>query len=774
MQPALPKHAAFAQGLIGIWRWVLGSAQIELNGFAVNSLGWADEAREWPVTRLLDAIHPLDRRAFRRALVDLLRRQIAFDRPVRYLHADGQWHHALLRCQLEFGTHEAPFALAGLALDVSPEVARLRQSERQQRRLELATKAAGVGLWSRDVSHKQATWNEQMFSIVGCDPARGAPTSQEWFEHIIHPLDRAHMRAQRAHLIASRENTQEVEYRIMRPDGEIRWLINRAKHELIQGEWWIVGITMDITARKAIEAELRRANERISLATRGAGIGTWALDGRSGQIEWDEQMFLLRGLSPQCGAEPRALVNALTPADELEGILTLQAQALARGEACAYEFRQKMPDGEWRWFASRAQCVPDETGAANRLLGVNWDIHERVSAEAERRERLLAQAESRAKSEFLARMSHELRTPLNAMLGFTQLLQDQESQHPARADAQRALRLGHIRSAAEHLLALINDALDLSAMDAGQLRMNFESLSVAQTFARVLPMVQRQAVEAKVKLRLGGAEGQIWADAIRLRQVLINLLSNAIKYNRPGGFVSLEARPGPDQVLICVSDNGKGMSSAQLEHLFEPFNRLGAERSSVQGHGIGLAIAQGLVQGMGGKITVQSTLGKGTRFEIALPAHTPATEAAHGEPGADPAAPHALSSARVLYIEDNPINILVVEELIRGRTQLTFVSAATGAEGVDRARETLPDLVLLDMHLPDCHGLDVLRDLRADPSTRHITCVALSANNLAEDVRAALDAGFDAYWTKPIDFAKFIPDLEAALGAAPPARTGSP
>jgi PAS domain S-box-containing protein len=775
VERAYAPEPSFVQALIGIWRWVFTQGLVDLNPHALQALGWPQASPAVPLQRLLEALHPQDRRGLRSGLIDLIRRGTSLDRPVRYLHADGQWHHALLRCQLEHGSDGRAVALGGLALDVSVEVNQLRQSERQQRRLELATKAAGLGLWSRDLSQRQALWNDQMFALVGRNPALGAPTGSEWFGQIIHPLDREMMLAQRARLIASRDNTQEVEYRIIRPDGEIRWLFNRARHEQIQGEWLLLGVTLDITERKAMQAELLRAKERISLATHGAGIGTWALDGQSGALEWDEQMFLLRGLAPDCGLQPAALVRKLTHPDDIDRIRTLQAQALAQVQACTYEFRQRMPDGQWRWFASRAQCLPDDSGQGHRLLGVNWDINERVSAEAERRQRLLAQTESRAKSEFLARMSHELRTPLNAMLGFTQLLQDQDARSPGRADPQRTLRLGHIRSAAEHLLALMNDALDLSAIDAGQLRMNFEALGVAQIFARVLPMVQRQAVEARVKLRLGGAEGHIWADAMRVRQILLNLLSNAIKYNRPGGFVSLESRPGRDQVIICVADNGRGMNSSQLEHLFEPFNRLGAERSSVQGHGIGLAIAHGLVKGMGGEITVQSAPGKGTRFEIALPAHhagvEPPLDTPSFEQGEPPASePMPLSSARILYIEDNPINVLVVEELIRSRTQLTFDSAPSGAEGFAKARQTRPDLVLLDMHLPDCHGTDVLRQLRSDPSTSHITCVALSANNLADDVRAALKAGFDAYWTKPIDFAKFIPELEAALAAGPVTR----
>jgi CheY-like chemotaxis protein len=252
--------------------------------------------------------------------------------------------------------------------------------------------------------------------------------------------------------------------------------------------------------------------------------------------------------------------------------------------------------------------------------------------------------------------------------------------------------------------------------------------------------------------------------------VLINLLSNAIKYNRPGGFVSLEARPGPDQVLICVSDNGKGMSSAQLEHLFEPFNRLGAERSEVEGTGIGLAIVKALVERMKGSVRAESTPGVGSVFTVDLP--WAAAQAANTKADADPG-PQAAAGQRngprhtLLYVEDNPVNALIIAELVARRRDLVLHIATDGLSGVTQARTLRPELVLLDMQLPDIDGFEVLRRLRADSATAAIPVIALSANAMPEDIDRALAAGCADYWTKPLDFRAFMAGLDSLFGKSP-------
>ena len=245
---------------------------------------------------------------------------------------------------------------------------------------------------------------------------------------------------------------------------------------------------------------------------------------------------------------------------------------------------------------------------------------------------------------------------------------------------------------------------------------------------------------------------QARADATRLKQVLVNLLTNAIKYNRPGGSVHLDTALEAGSVLIRVSDDGMGMNSRQQADAFEPFNRAGAEREGIEGTGIGLTIVRALVEGMGGRIDVRSTPGVGSVFEVRLDAA--------GVPG-----PSALPARRLLYIEDNPVNVLIVSELVRRRPGIEFVSTPDGASGVARATQTLPALTLVDMQLPDIDGLEVLARLRANPRTAGLRVVALSANAIPADIQRALQAGFDDYWTKPLDFKVFNAEMDRVFGA---------
>jgi hypothetical protein len=294
--------------------------------------------------------------------------------------------------------------------------------------------------------------------------------------------------------------------------------------------------------------------------------------------------------------------------------------------------------------------------------------------------------------------------------------------------------------------------------------------SLAQT---TLPLVELLAQEHGVTLQLGNLDGWALADPVRLRQVLLNLLSNAIKYNRRGGCVTVHTERQNGWQLLRVQDTGRGLSEDQLRHLFEPFNRLGADHEGIAGTGIGLAIVQASVQHMGGSVSVSSRPGAGSCFELSLQRAQPPLPA---QPAF--AADHALlpprlpPGGRVLYIEDNEVNLLIVSELMRQRPALQFLSATDGASGVATARAELPVLILLDMQLPDMDGHEVLRRLRADPATAGIRCIALSANAMPEDIRHALAHGFSDYWTKPLDLQAFLRSIDALFGS--PAPSPSP
>ena len=401
----------------------------------------------------------------------------------------------------------------------------------------------------------------------------------------------------------------------------------------------------------------------------------------------------------------------------------------------------------------------------------------RVAAET-RRALAEAQAANQAKSEFLSRTSHELRTPLHAILGFAALLRRDAGQRLLPTDLEH---IGHLERAGWHLLTLVDDVLALSRAEVGQIDVALEPLSLAPLLQETVALHRPLADRAEITLSLtppGPEAVAVRADLTRLRQVLINLLSNAIKYNRPGGSASVGAHAVGDTVVIEVSDTGIGMTAEQQARLFEPFNRLGREREGFEGTGIGLALARELMLLMGGRLEIESEAGRGTQVRLCLPASAPPQHevlppdhlGAHAEP-LDETAPSAADAdappATVLCVEDNPINALLIEQLLSQSPGLRVVTATTGAEGLAQASEQVHDLVLLDLQLPDMHGLDVLRALRASASHATSPIIVLSASALPDEVEAARQAGASDYWTKPLDFQRFPGDVERRLRRSP-------
>ncbi|MFT3955063.1 MAG: PAS domain-containing protein [Piscinibacter sp.] len=740
---------------IAIWRHDLRSNRMYYNERAFAVLDIPSRPEGLPIEEVRSFIHPDDMPE----VIASAQRALASDRPTdmqaRYRRSDGSWRHVLTRRVVQRAADGTPLAFLGVALDLTEQVDRQREASDLAFRLDIATRAGGIGIWSRDPLTELGEWNEQMFAINGRARELGAPTRQEWIEQIIHPDDRPRMRAARDELLVAPEAAVEHEYRIVRPDGEVRWLINRARRVPWSGRTMIFGVTLDVTDRRLTEQKLRSADQRAALAARAAGIGTWEVDFAGGAERWDEQMFRLRGLEPSPQPPTRAERLALVHPDDRGRNLDARPDTMYDRRPMRYEFRVLLPDGGVRWLASRSIAVTDEQGRTLRRMGVNWDVTDAKQAEAAREATAVAERASQAKSQFLARMSHELRTPLNAVLGFTQLLQLED------ADPDRRAKLGHIRSAGEHLLSLIDSVLDLSSLESGSLKLDVQPLAMPVLVDQALPLVAVLAQRHGVRLLRGEVDGVAMADRTRVLQVLVNLLTNAIKYNRSGGEVRVGARLDGESVVMTVQDNGRGMSAAQLEHLFEPFNRLGAERDEIEGTGIGLTIVKALVSSMGGRITVDSRPSIGSRFEVRLPRSAAAESPGAGDAAVHPPpAPLPLSRGQLLYIEDNPVNVMLVEELVNGLSGLRIASETTGTDGVARAITLRPDLVLIDMQLPDFDGFEVLRRLRAHPDTAAIPCVALSANAMPQDIATAMAAGFDDYWTKPIDFRQFLGALE--------------
>jgi len=749
-------------GNIAIWRQDLRTDRFHFNYRGSQVLGIPPRPDGMALEELRALIHPDDLPRVIAAGRTAMNDERPVDMEARYRRSDGSWRHVLSRRVLRRDGAGEPLEFVGVALDVTEQVDRSRRANELAQRLEIATHSAGLGIFTWDPATEQAEWNHEMFRLTGRDPERGAPSREEWLERIVHPEDRARMAEVYDRLLDADSEGAAEEYRVVWPGGEVRWLMNRERRVLRSGRTTIFGITLDVSDRVRTEAALRGATQRVALTARSVGLGTWECQPGSDASLWDEQMYRLRGREPREAPPSAAERREMIHPDDRERVVSVLAHAIGAHRSAAFEFRVVWPDGSVHWLASRSTPVTDTQGRM-RHIGVDWDITDSVNAENERRERLLAQRESEAKSQFLARMSHELRTPLNAVLGFAQLL------HHDAADAtpEQRSRIQHILAAGEHLLSLINDVLDLSSLESGHVRLDLQPVPVAEVVAEALPLVRPLAKRFDVALDAGPLDGVACADRTRLRQVLINLLSNAIKYNRPGGAARVEAHPRADTIVLRVADTGRGLTAEQRSHLFEPFNRLGIERQGIEGTGIGLAIVKTLVGRMNGTIGVQSTPGQGSTFELQLRRADPSIPPCEdrGPGGTNEAAGAARTGVRgqLLYIEDNPVNVMLVEELVNSRSGLSIVSEPNGELGVARARSLGPDLVLVDMQLPDFDGFEVLRRLRAAPETAHIPCLAVSANAMPADIQRALQAGFAGYWTKPIDFAAFLASIEDLL-----------
>ena len=369
-----------------------------------------------------------------------------------------------------------------------------------------------------------------------------------------------------------------------------------------------------------------------------------------------------------------------------------------------------------------------------------------------------------AKDRFLASMSHELRTPLNAILGFSQLLANEAL--PSTEEQRRGFTQ-NILKAGKHLLTLINEILDLAKIESGTLTLSIEAVSLSEIVREAQVMTESMGNQRGIRVIYTQKDDlHVTADRTRLKQIILNLVSNAIKYNREMGIVVVECRAlGSGRVRISVRDTGSGLGQEQLDALFQPFNRLGQEAGSEEGTGIGLVVTKRLVELMDGEIGVTSTVGIGSLFWIELKASDSIAMPAAGTEAAQtarllqaPGAPRML-----LYVEDNPANLRLVEDILRFHTNFKLISAMDGEQGMALARQHHPDVILMDMNLPGISGAEAQRLLRAAPDTAGIPVIALTANAMPHDVKAGIAAGFFRYITKPIDIDELLDAINSAF-----------
>ena len=491
------------------------------------------------------------------------------------------------------------------------------------------------------------------------------------------------------------------------------------------------------------------------------------------------------GAERMLGYTAAEVVNKISPSDihdpqeviaraqelslELETTIAPGFEALAfkasRGIEDIYELTYIRKDGSRFPAIISVTALRDDYGDIIGYLLIGIDNSVRKLVESELNEAMAAaEKANRAKTDFLSGMSHELRTPLNAVLGFAQLM---ESGSPPPTVSQKR-NLDQILKAGWYLLDLINEVLDLSLIESGKATLSSEPVSLSEVMLECRAMIEPQAHKRGIGLKFARFEAPYFvkADRTRVKQVLINLLFNAIKYNKPNGAVSVEySLSTADSIRISVRDTGAGLAPEQLAQLFQPFNRLGKEAGAEEGTGIGLVVTKRLVEMMGGAIGVDSTVGVGSVFWIELNLTAAPQLAAPEEQGVVHAQAQAADARprTLLYVEDNPANLELVEQLIARRPDLRLLSAADGDLGIEFARTYQPEVILMDINLPGISGIAALKILRADSSTAHIPVIALSANAVPHDIARALNAGFFNYLTKPIKVDQFMEALDVAL-----------
>ena len=608
---------------LGAYRTSPAGQQLLANPALVRLNGFADEAEQIAAVNNIAGswyVDPSRRQAFMEAM-ERDGRVVAFESEVyRYKSRERIWISE--NAHLVRDSQGAALYCEGTVEDITARVRErqaLQQSREQLRQIMALIPGMVYRVEVLQGDERRATYvSPGVRDLLGVEPETVLADSGLMIR-MRHPDDQARVREQ-SHRASEGGQPLETELRMLLPDGSAKWVqVISAPAPAEDGRTVRVGIVLDITARKQAEQALRDNGALWKRALDSSGDGVWDWHIGSGAETFSPALLALYGYSPGELDERAQTLDGITHPDDVPAMLQARQAHLA-GQTPRYvnEHRMRSKDGSWKWILSRGIVIArDAAGAPLRMIGTHTDITSAKRADELRFERDRAAAADLAKSQFLSRVSHELRTPLNAILGFSQLLEiDTPIGERQREWVRQMLHSGR------HLLGLVDDILDLSSAQTGQLPMNIESQPLRPMVEEVCAMFDLPARESQLSLVDEIAQGDelvVRADRKRVKQVLSNLLSNAIKYNRAGGWVRIGARRDGEQLAITVADNGPGLSAEQQARLFQPFERLGAQRGSVAGSGLGLALARQLAEAMGGTVSVHSTPGAGAAFELRLP-----------------------------------------------------------------------------------------------------------------------------------------------------------
>ena len=662
-----------------------------------------------------------------------------------------------------------PYQYVAIRTDISRVKEAEQTAEESREMLRRGQVYANIGTWDWNIQTGELFWTERIAPLFGY-PTGELATSYDNFLAAVHPDDRQGV-INAVNACIERDVPYAIEHRVVWPDGTVRWLQERGgvQRDASGKPLQMLGVVQDIDDRKRAELALAESEKQLREAQSMSHTGNWMADVVTGQLTWSDEIYRIFGHEPGSFVPSVEAFHAAIHPDDAALVEKSEKHAENTGRHDVVH-RIVRPDGTVRHVHELALAETDAAGNLLRLTGTVQDVTAQVEAEqlliAAREE---ADRANQSKSEFLSSMSHELRTPMNAILGFGQIMEYDDTLPEEHHDNVR-----EILKAGRHLLELINEVLDLAKVESGRIDLSLEPVEVDAIAEECLSLVSTLAEKRKIQISRSWRRGVlVRADRTRLKQVLLNLLSNAIKYNRQGGSVRLEVQPQDSERLhIRVVDSGPGIPAARLAELFQPFNRLDAENSGIEGTGIGLTITRRIVEMMGGTVDVESEVGVGSSFWIELPLESaPESWHADDQPGmaawsATPA-PHIEETRRlVLYIEDNPSNLKLVTQILGRHQHVRLITAHTPELGIELALARHPELILLDINMPGMDGYQVLEIFKADAVLQSVPVVALTANAMPRDIERGKAAGFAGHLTKPLDVKRFYEVIDQLLGRA--------
>ncbi|GAA0794960.1 PAS domain-containing protein [Marinobacterium sediminicola] len=749
---------------IGTWESDLVSGEFFWSEQIPSLFGFPDQLQP-SLGQLFRAVHPEDRDLFREAHFNGFEAESSYEIEYRIIRQDSadevRW--LMERGTLVQGGNDSPAKLLSVVQDITERKETQLRLEKREAELQSAQRLARIGNWSYTYVTDRLQWSDIAAEIYGGQSAQEPPSIHAFWE-LVHPSDRTLV--QQAYAKSTVSGGFDVINRIIRPDGSMGYVhqLGQPERDAAGNLIGLSGTVQDITERVESERKLRETEERFAFAVEGAGDGIWDWNISTGAMTHSRLYMEMLGYEQDELPHHISTWTESVHPDDMPGVSQILEDYLAgRRERYHVELRLRCKNGRYKWVLCRGVVVEhDSDGKPLRMIGIHSDItrmkEDEAALIAARNE---AERANRAKSHFLSSMSHELRTPMNAILGFGQLME-----YDVDLAAEHKDSVHEILKAGRHLLDLINEILDLAKVESGHMTISLEPVDLSDLVSESCSLVRPLARDRGIRLLADHLEPvRVIADKTRLKQVILNLLSNAVKYNRDHGSVSLcsELREG-NVLRLIFEDTGYGISSEGLEGLFQPFNRIGAEKSGIEGTGIGLTLTKQLVELMGGSIGADSQLNIGSRFWIDMPLDTEA------EPEDDlPAATRTVATEQrmpcktVVYVDDNPSNIKLIRGILGRYPGVQLLDAHTPDLGIELVKQSHPDLVILDINMPGLDGYQVLKILKQIPAFADTPIIALTANAMSRDIEKGLAAGFKRYLTKPLEVPVLLEAIEEIL-----------